>query len=240
MATAKKTVTLATETTAPAFDMTLVLAALGAAVTTETAFDRQETRTAAAMVAFGDAVVATFGTMDVLAATSRSKAPDSHKAAYTALKDAYLTARWGADFVAWLDNSASKGMRAPAKGNGVKADRAYWLQQKGSLWAKFVGRVTSYIAAAKAAATPGADGTTGRAPNRKDKALDVACKENIAAAHKRVATAVQKQQDIPSAINVGAFLLFSELALAACETAKSHTQRVNAAMAALRAAKIVG
>ena len=229
----KNSVTLPVESAT--FDLSLILGAMRPAMK---GLEQMATAREAAKVkclAFADTVKAAFGTLDVLTASARKRdATDAHKAAYTSLKEAYLSELWGADFLAWVNGEGADKPRSPKKGQKAQP-RAYWQQQKGAKWNKagegFVPRVLAFVEEDAQANAPQEEGQAKRA-----KPVDEACRDNVANAAKRMATAVKDNKDIPSHVNVAAFETFAALALDALEKGKVKRDRASKALDALRAA----
>lgn len=235
MSNKKNSVTLPVENAA-VVDLSLILAALPGAVK---GLEQMATAREAARVkclAFADSVTASFGSLNVLFATSRNKdATDAEKAAYTALKEATLAEIWGADFLAWVNGAGDDKPRAPKRGQKAQP-RSYWLQQKGAKWNKagegFVPRVMAFVEEAKAQAK-------GSGTARTADPIDAACLKNLTTAAKRIRTAADNGKAIPEHVQVHAFLAFVELASAALEKGKVQSGKAERAYEALRVAKII-
>ena len=231
----KNSVTLPVDAATTA-DLSLVLASLPAAVKgLETMVTARETARAKCL-AFADSVKATFGSLRVLTATARNKeATDAEKAAYTQLKEATLAEIWGAEFLAWVNGAGADKPRAPKRGQKAQP-RSYWQQQKGAKWNKagegFVPRVLGFVAESEAT-------TTERAPKTPTGLAD-ACIKNVNAAHKRLASAIDKGgNDLPPHVASDAFLVLTELAVMALEKSKAKRDKAERALAALKAAKVI-
>ena len=249
----KANVTLASD--APRVDMSPVLPLMAGAMKGLEVMATAREKARVACLAFADGVIATFGTLEVLTATARNKdATDAQKAAYTALKDAYLQELWGAAFCAWVDGEGKDTPKSPKRGQKAQP-RAYWQQQKGAKWNKagegFVPKVLAFVAEEaerKAQASNGAGGEggeggegagEGRAPGRNTKAIDDACRDEVNRSIKRIEKAIADKVDMPPNVNVGVFLTFARLALDGLEKGKAPQNRADMALNALRAANIL-
>jgi hypothetical protein len=238
---ANKIVSLAPAIDAPVLDLGAIGTALDAAIKGLAGMATARQVAKVACLAFADSVRATHGSLAPLTATSRDKtASDADKAAYVALKEAYLSRIWGAEFMAWVN--APKGTvkeRAKSPKRGMVAQpRSYWQQQKGAKWNSasegFVPKVLAFVAEDEAAAS----GNT-KSANRAAKAVDAACRENVNAAVKRIEGMIRDKKDLPVNVNAAAFLAFAKLALDALEPGKAKQSRADMALKALRAGKIL-
>lgn len=211
-------------------DMTGALATLPQAVKAD---KERMTATAKARIAclfWADSVLAAFGDMDVLKATSRTSMPQARKEAYVTLKEAMLSVAWGETFLAKVNDAeipVTRNIGAPLGGMKGQA-KSYWQAQKGAVWDGFVKRALAFvaereretatnaaIAAAKAAGVTLPAGAT-KAPNRKAPLAD-RCEQSIGTAMKAIVAATTagkaNAEEVPPTMHAGAVLFFAQLAI---------------------------
>lgn len=197
-----------------------------------------------AALRFADATVATFGSLEVLGATSRNKtATEEEKAAYIALKERVLAAIWGDTFLAWVnlpkaERKPTDKPQAPKRGLEAKPF-TYWQAQKGSRFSEFVERVQKAVNATKAEE---AQDAASKAPNRK-ATVDERCQKAVDTAIKAMRHAAEAKSDkaevIPAHVNVAAFLALADLATWALSTSKVKNAKADQVLKMIRQAKII-
>ena len=225
-------------------DMSAILAALPAAVKADTQRMTATEKARIAALAWLDTIDATFKGLDVLSATQRSKtATPELKAAHVALKEAFLSEKWGAKFLAKVNDAdipVTRNIGSPAAGMGNKP-KSYWQQQKGDVWSGFVQRAMAFHTERAATAKAGEDGAT-KAPNRK-AALDERCEANLSTAIKAMRAAVEAKKDkaetVPPHVNAAAFLALTECALLALSKDKVKQGRAGNILDVLRQMKLI-
>lgn len=222
-----------------------VATALGNAAASDGKLATAQHNFTTAALKFHDVTVAEYGA-EVLTANQRSKADDKTKATHAALKEAYIATQWSAAFLAKVNDPATptdKAIGAPKKGMTANT-KGYWQQQKGKVWKPFLARVLNAASVRDAANLPEADAANEATQGASRKApLVDRCKKNVNTAIAAMTAAHDAKKDkaevIPPHVNYAAFTAFAALAIDCLETGKARQDKVETALKALRALKLV-
>ena len=219
-------------------DISTLLATIPLAIAASGREATAAARADTAAMAVHDAAVATFGTAQVLVATSRNKGATPEEAlAYIACKEAAVEAVWSTAFLAKVNNGGASDevIGAPKQGMASQT-RHYWQQQKGTIFGRIVKRIVKVQKADDKTdkTDKGAKGANQKATidERAIASVGVPMK----AFTKAMDTTNGKGEKIPAHCDAHAFIQLCELALLALSKNKVKQEQSRIALRAYAAA----
>ena len=236
----KETNTPANKNSDTVRDISTLLATIPLAIAASGREATAAARADTAAMAVHDAAVATFGTAQVLVATSRNKGATPEEAlAYIACKEAAVEAVWSTAFLAKVNNGGASDevIGAPKQGMASQT-RHYWQQQKGTIFGRIVKRIVKVQEADKADKTDKTDKST-KGANQKatiDERAIASVGVPMKAFTKAMDTTNGKGEKIPAHCDAHAFIQLCELALLALNKSKVKQEQARIALRAYAAA----